>query len=220
MEKNKILETIKKLREDSKKRNFSQSFDLVVNLQGLDLKKPDHKVDLFVTMPHGRGRKIKICGLFGPELYNEGKENCDKIILKDDFQALAKKKREIKKLIKEYDYFLGQANIMPDIAKAFGRILGTKGKMPNPKAGCIIPPKAQLKPTIERLQKVVRVITKGELVVKCPVGSESMTDEEIADNVVFIYNNLLNALVQHEHNIKNSFLKLTMGKPVLIGGKV
>ena len=217
MDKNKILEHIKKLRADSKKRNFSQAFDLIINLQGLNLKNPEHKVDLFVTLPHTRGRKIKICGLLGPELYNEGKENCDKLILKDDFQKTTK--REVKNLIKEYDYFLGQANIMPDIAKAFGRILGTKGKMPNPKAGCIVPPKAQLKPIIERLQKVVRLLTKGEQIVKCSIGTESMKDEEVADNLMTIYTNIINSLVQHEHNFKNAFLKLTMGKPVLIGGK-
>ena len=129
MEKNKILETIKNIRNNSKKRNFSQSFDLIINLQNLNLKKPEEKVDMFVTLPHTRGKKIKVCGLFGPELYNEGKENCDKLILKEDFQNA--NKRELKNMVNEYDFFLGQANIMPDIAKAFGRTLGSKGKMPN-----------------------------------------------------------------------------------------
>ena len=218
MDKNKILEVIKKVR-DSKKRNFTQSFDLIINLRHLNLKNPNEKVDLFLSLPKGRGKKVKICGLLGPELYNEGKANCDKVILKDDFQTLAKNKRELKNLIKEYDFFLGQANIMPDIAKAFGRVLGTKGKMPNPKGGQIVPPKAQLKPIVEKFQKVIRIMTKNELVVKCSPGTDSMSDEDIAENIEFIFTNLTNFLPQHDQNIKNSFLKLTMGKPVLLGGK-
>ncbi|MAG78038.1 50S ribosomal protein L1 [archaeon] len=220
MDKNKILETIKKARESAKKRNFSQSFDLIINLQQLDLKKPEHKVDLFINLPKGRGKKVKVCGLFGPELYKEGEANCDKTILQDNFQALAKNKRELKNMIKEYDFFLGQANIMPLIAKNFGRVLGTKGKMPNPKAGMIVPPKAQLKPVMEKMQKLIRVMTKAELVVKCSAGTETMSDEDLVENINHIYTTIENYLPQHDQNIKNSFLKLTMGKPVLLGGKI
>ncbi|MFH1971982.1 MAG: 50S ribosomal protein L1 [archaeon] len=217
MEKDTILKAIKSIKEQSKKRNFSQSYDLIINLRNLNLKKPEEKVDLFVTLPHTRGKKTKICGLFGPELYNEGKENCDKLIQKEEFANL--KKRDVKNLEKEYDFFLGQANIMPDIAKTFGRTLGAKGKMPNPKAGCIIPPKAQLKPIITKLQKVVRITTKNELVIKCQIGTETMKDEEVVENILAIYNSVINFVPLHDQNIRNVFLKLTMGKPELIGGK-
>ena len=42
MNKQQILEALKKAREGSKKRNFSQSIDIIFNLKDLDLKKPDH----------------------------------------------------------------------------------------------------------------------------------------------------------------------------------
>jgi len=218
MEKDTILKAIKSIKEQSKKRNFSQSYDLIINLRNLNLKKPEEKVDMFVTLPHTRGKKIKICGLLGPELYNEGKENCDKLIIQEEFANL--KKRDVKNLEKEYDFFLGQANIMPAIAKKFGRTLGTKGKMPNPKAGCIVPPKAQIKPIMEKLQKIVRITTKSELVIKCQVATDTMKDEEVAENILAVYNNVLNFVPLHDQNIRNVFLKLTMGKPELIGGKV
>jgi len=219
MDKKKVLETLKKARESAKKRNFSQSVDLIVNLQQLDLKKPEQKVDLFVNLPKGRGKKIKVCGLFGSELRKEGEANCDKMILQEEFQALSKNKREVKRLIKEYDFFLGQANIMPLIAKNFGRSLGTKGKMPNPKAGMILPPGTPLKPIMEKMQGMIRLTTKSELVIKCQIGTESMSDEDLVENITSTYEKLSNSLPQHEHNIKNSFLKLTMGKPALLGGK-
>jgi len=219
MDKKKVLETIKKARESAKKRNFSQSVDLIVNLQQLDLKKPEQKVDLFINLPKGRGKKIKVCGLFGPESQKEGEANCDIVISQDNFHALSKDKRKVKKLIKEYDFFLGQANIMPLIAKNFGRSLGTKGKMPNPKAGMIVPPGAPLKPVMEKMQNMIRLTTKSELVVKGQIGTESMSDDDLAENIKHVYDKLSNSLPQHEHNIKNSFLKLTMGKPALLGGK-
>ena len=49
MDKNIILEAIKKARENSKKRKFSQSFDLIVNLKNINLKKAGDNVDTFLT---------------------------------------------------------------------------------------------------------------------------------------------------------------------------
>ena len=59
MEKEKILEALKSIR--NKKRKFSQSVDLVVSLKELDLKKPEHQVDFFITLPADAKKKTKIC---------------------------------------------------------------------------------------------------------------------------------------------------------------
>ena len=59
MDKNIILEAIKKARENSKKRKFSQSFDLIVNLKNINLKKAGDSVDSFLTLPFGRRKKNK-----------------------------------------------------------------------------------------------------------------------------------------------------------------
>ena len=48
MEKKHFLKAIEDLRKNSTKRKFSQSFDMIINLKQLDLKKPDHNVLLFV----------------------------------------------------------------------------------------------------------------------------------------------------------------------------
>jgi ribosomal protein L1 len=102
------------------------------------------------------------------------------------------------------------------VAQTFGKVLGTRGKMPNPKAGCVVPPKTALKPLYERLQKTVHLKAKTQLVVKCSVGSEDQNEDEVVDNVMTAYNAVLHKLPNESHNIKNVLLKLTMGKPVRI----
>ena len=45
MDEKKLKEAVSKLK-DSGKRNFKQTVDLIINLKGLDLKKPEHQVEL------------------------------------------------------------------------------------------------------------------------------------------------------------------------------
>lgn len=200
----------------SARRGFVQSVDLVVPLTGLDLKKPEHQVDFFLDLLHGPGRKMRVCALIGPELQAEAKSACDGLVLQEDFANYGKNKKLTKKLVRQFDFFIGQANIMPQIAATFGRVLGPKGKMPNPKAGCVVPPKAALKPLVERLQKLVHVSAKTVPMVQCKVGNESMSEDALAANLVAVYDQLIHSLPGGEQNVKAAYVKLTMGAPVRI----
>ncbi len=215
MDKTKIIEAIKKVRETTSKKKFDQTFDLSITLKEIDIKNPEHKVDVFITLPHGRGKKRKLCALVGDSLFTEAKTVFDKVILKSDFKNIPKK--EVKKIAIEYDGFIAQGDIMGDIATTFGKALGVRGKMPNPKSGAIVPPKAALKPIYDKLQNVIRVSTKTDSVLRCPVGTESMKDEDIADNIELVYNTVVRGLPQNAKNVKAVKVKLSMGPFVPVG---
>jgi len=217
MEKTDVLSALTEMRKNSKKRNFNQSVDLIITLKDLDLKKTDNQRDIFITLPHPPSKSVKVCALVGPESVESAKD-CQKVISQDEFPQYEADENKIKKLAKEFDFFVAQANIMPLIAKVFGKVLGRRGKMPNPKAGCIVPPKTNLKPLVDRLQRTVEVKVKTSPMVQCKVGTEDMKDEEIAENIVTIFNNLLHALPNERNNIKSVMVKTTMGAPVKIQG--
>ena len=219
MEKEQLHSALARAKDISYKRNFKQSFDLIINLTGLDPKKPEHNVDLFITLPHFRGKNIKVCALVGAELSEQAKGIFDHTILSDTFDRL-KDKKEIKKLAREYDFFVAQANIMPKVATSFGRVFGPRGKMPNPKSGGVVPTNANLKPVYEKFQRTIRVTTKSAPLIQCAIGMEDMSVNELTDNAFAVYNAVLQALPNEKHNIKNICIKLTMGKPVKIGEKI
>ncbi len=216
METNQVLEALKKLRAEAKKRNFKQSVDFSIVLKEVDLKNPSNRIDEFLVLNHPIGKKVKVCALVDKELVTQAREVCDKVIPKDEFSNWTGKKKELKKLAGEYDYFIAQANIMTDIAATFGKVFGPKGKMPNPKSGCIVTPKSNLKSLVERLQRMVRLQAKKQPVVSTIVGSEEMRDEEIADNILQVYNLILKKLQRGDQQIKKSYVKFTMSKPVMI----
>lgn len=215
MDKNKLAKAIKLARELTKKRNFSQTFDLIITLKDLNIKKADDNVDIFTVLPNPRGKQVKICALVDKDMIEKAKV-FDKVIPKLDFPAY-KKPKDIKKLAQEYDLFVAQATIMTDIAKTFGRVLGSRGQMPNPKAGCIITPASDLTQLKQRLNNTVRIKTKNEPIIKAPLGKEELTDEQLIANAVSIYNNLTHSLPKEEHNVQDVFVKLTMGPAVKLG---
>lgn len=215
MDKESILSAIKLLRQNAAKRNFKQSIDLIINLKELDFKNPEQHVDFFMTLHNDRPKGLKVCAFVGPELFESAKEACDTVILLDEFSKYDNKK-VAKKLADEHDFFIAQANIMAKIASTFGKVLGTRGKMPNPKAGCVVPPKTNLKPLVEKLRKTIRVSAKKEPIIHLLAGKEEMSDEVIADNIHAIIEQLIHHLPAEKNNIRSVMIKYTMGKPVQI----
>ncbi len=208
-----ITKAIQAAREQSKERKFSQTVDLIVALKDLNLKNPDQQVEFFVSLPHQAGKKRKICALVGPELADKAKESCDLAIPSSEF-AKYKDKKVLKKLAEEYDFFVAQADIMPKVAAAFGRALGPRGKMPNPKAGCILPPKAPVQPLVDRLQKLAKISAKKQMAIQLSVGAESMSDKDVAENINVVVDQIVHHLPNEQNNVKAIYLKFTMGKPV------
>lgn len=209
-----IKSKIKEARDASVNRNFTQTFDLIFNLQNLDLKQPSNKVDVGITLySNTRPKNYKIFAVIDHSV-DGAEEVFDKVLYSEELMALKGNMEEIRKITQGYDKFVVQANYMPQFAQVLGRFLGPMNKMPSPKLGMIINSKTPLKELYDKLQKTVLLQTKKNLVLQVPVGSEKESDEIIAKNIQYVYDSLVHVLPGHQNNIKNSGVKLTMGKLV------
>jgi len=187
----------------NKERKFDQSVDLIINLQKFDPKKD--QVNIFVSVPH----KIKdknICGFL------EIKSNLVDTITKSEFKKYSNKK-ELKNMVKKYDFFIAQASVMPLVATTFGRVLGPAGKMPSPQIGVLINADDKLITELKnKINNSIKIKAK-EPSIKISIGRQSMKDEEIIDNIMAVFNAVLKALPRENDNIKNLEVKFTMTKP-------
>ena len=215
MEKKEILQAIKQARENSKKRNFEQSLDIIINLKNINIKKEDEKINTFFSLPHAIREKVNVTALISKELSTKAKSVCTEIVLDENFKSQDKK--SIKKLAAKTDFFIAQANIMPKIAATFGRVLGPRGLMPNPKTGGIVPPTGEIAPVVEKLKSMIKLETKNEATIKASAGKESMKDEDLADNFLAIYNTVLHQVPKEKNNIKNVLIKFTMSSSFEVG---
>ena len=212
MDQEQIKNAITELKKQPKKK-FSQSYDLIINLKDIVVK--DAPVDFFVTLHYPKGRPVKTAAFVDPQLAEASSKHCNLTIKETEFIQYTEKK-QLKKLAESYDYFIAQANLMPKVAQVFGKALGIKGKMPNPKLGCVVPPNANLEVLNDKLQKTVRLQAKKGTNLQCLVGKESQPENEIIDNILTVYQAAIKHLPNEEQNVKNVSLKLTMSKPVKI----
>lgn len=213
MDKEQIQKALEQLKKE-KKRKFSQSYDLIINLKSIDPKT--NPLDFVVNLPFPATKKLKVGAFVDRELAEQAGKFCDLVIKETDFSKYNEKK-ELKRLAKTYNYFVAQANLMPKVAQVFGKALGTKGKMPNPKLGCVIPPNANMELLIKRLNSMVKLSAKKATNLQGLVGKEDQPDNQVIENILMVYQTVLKQLPQERHNIKNVKLKLTMSKAVKIG---
>jgi len=207
----KISQMLSEAKKAAPKRKFLQTVDLIVALKGLDMKNSEQHVDFYVQLHYGRGKPVKIAALIGPELKAKADAVFDTVISEKDF---GNQKETLKMTASENAYFIAQANLMPKVAQHFGRVLGPRGKMPNPKAGCIVNLKTDLKALYAKLQKTVRIAVKIQPQLQLAVGDEGMDEKILIDNIHTIYDQLIHHLPNGEHNINKVYIKLTMGPPV------
>ncbi|MEM3791136.1 MAG: hypothetical protein QXL16_00185 [Candidatus Micrarchaeaceae archaeon] len=207
----KNLEEIRKYIEENRgKRKFRQSVDLAINFKNIDFSKQENRLNLEVSIPHGKGIEPKIA-IFTTDknIADAAKENGIDVIT--DVNKTSNDKKELKKLL-EYEALYAQPSLMPLIAKTLGQFLGPRGKLPKPLV------QENIKTLKEELRNKVVLKSKGKYLptVHCMIGKEDMKPEEIYDNLKEVVNALISKL--GENRIKSIYLKLTMSKPILVYG--
>jgi len=203
----KVLQQIRKQEQEKRKPcGFVQSADFLINLRDFDLKR--YPLNFMVNLPN----KIKDKKIAG---FLEKKSGVVDTITKAEFDNF-KEKKNIKRLIKEYDFFIANAKLMPSVATSFGRVLGPAGKMPSPQLGVLMVENDDtVKQLLAKINAVVRIKPK-EPSIKISIGKQSDKDDAIAENALAVYNEVFKNLPKQKENIRNVLIKFTMGKPVKV----
>jgi large subunit ribosomal protein L1 len=210
----KILEAVRKMRQNALPAKFKQSVELVVNVTGVDLSKPQNRFSEVVELPNDLGRKRrKILVVASGNLALEAgrTEGVSRVIEREELEALVGRKKDVKKIAKEYDFVLVEPSLMGLAARALGAALGSRGKTPIP-----IPPGTDIKAFVKRYLNSVQITLRKTPQVACLVGVEEEKDEKIAENVETVLNRIVDKLEKRQRNISSIYLKTTRGKPVRV----
>lgn len=214
-----ILRALEKLRQVSKKRNFAQTVDFTVSFKGLDFKKPESKIEVGVKLPHGVGKQgeSKVLVFASDADFAKGiSAKVSRVIMVDEVSRLSK--NDVEKLLSEYNTFFAEGPAMLAVGRHLGQQLAPRGRMPRLITNSVNAFEQEMKSTSGEI-KVSNKKGKAMPLVHVVVGKENDQNERLAENIVAVYDALVQALPAKEQNISYSMVKLTMSPPVKIGEK-
>jgi len=206
-----LEKAIEEARKLAKPRRFVQSYELIVKLRDVDTKQPENRFSELIALPHPPARKLsKVAVIAEGDMALKARDaGADFIMTREDLEKVASSKKDAKKIVKSFNVFLAQADLMPLVGRLMGRYLGPRGKMPQP-----VPPSADVKTFIDRAKRSVRVKLRDQPLIMCRIGTEDQSAKEVAENAMAVMNFLLSKF--KPQNVERVYVKLTMGPPVKV----
>jgi len=203
-----LVEVIKEAKTTTKKKKFTQAIELIINFKDIDVKK-GFALNEVVQLPKTSSPAV-VCVIATGDMSLKAKQaNADAVIGTSELEKFATNKRESRKFINKYDFFLADTKVMPLVGKTLGQLLGPRGKMPTP-----VPFDADIGAFLARFRSSIKVRTRASLSISCKIGDESMDDADLAINAHAVLNAIEKKLPNGEKNIKKVMIKTSMGKPV------
>ncbi|NQU95727.1 MAG: 50S ribosomal protein L1 [Candidatus Omnitrophica bacterium] len=189
--------------KNAPKSKFDETVELAMNL-GLNPKDPQQAIRGTATLPHGTGKKIRVCVFC---------KVADEQKAKDAGADFVGSEELVKKISGgwcDFDVAIASSAMMREIAK-LGRVLGPRGLMPNPKTGTVT----------DDIEKTIKEVKAGKIEFKMDkqggihvgVGKISFEKDAISENV----RKLIKAIFSSNPNlnkpqmVKSITLTTTMG---------
>ncbi|NTV52050.1 MAG: 50S ribosomal protein L1 [Candidatus Firestonebacteria bacterium] len=185
------------------KPKFDETVELSIRL-GVNPKKADQQVRGTMVLPHGTGKTVRILVITKGELINEA------LKAGADFAGFEDMITKVQGGWLEFDTVVATPDVMREVGK-LGKVLGTKGLMPNPKAGTVTTNIAKAIQEIKAGRVEYRVNNEG--LVNFGAGKISFGEEKIADNILFAVETILKAKPAGAkgHYMKSVAVSSTMG---------
>jgi large subunit ribosomal protein L1 len=204
-----IEEAVSRALEDAPPRNFRETVDLAINLRDLDLNDPNNRVDESIVLPSGTGQDTRIVVFATGETALRAEDVADDVLSPDELEELGDDTDAAKDLADDTDFFVAEANMMQDIGRYLGTVLGPRGKMPTP-----LQPDDDVVEVVNRMKNTVQLRSRDRRTFHTRVGAVDMTADEIASNIGVIIRRLEADLEKGPLNIDAIFVKTTMGPAV------
>lgn len=166
------------------KKMANGKFDETVEMHfrlGIDPRHSDQQVRSTVLLPHGLGKTVRVLVFAEGDDARAAQAAGADIIADDEIIN-----RILKENYLDFEATLATPGMMPKVGR-LGRILGTRGLMPNPKAGTVVQA-GDLARAVQEL-KAGRVEFRNDKTgnVHVPVGKASFDDQRLYENAAAIF---------------------------------
>jgi large subunit ribosomal protein L1 len=185
---------------------FDETVDMALNL-GVNPKYSDQMVRGAVVLPHGTGKSVRVAVFAKGDKAKEAEEAGADIIGAEDLVE------KIEGGFLDFDKTIATPDMMKMVGK-LGKILGTRGLMPNPKVGTVTFDIGKAVKETKAGKAEFRVEKEGILHVA--VGKASFSAEQLKENVAALIEAVMKAKPASAKGayLKSAAISSTMGPGV------
>jgi len=188
--------------------NFDETVEVHFRL-GVDTRQADQQVRGSVSLPAGTGKKVRVAVFAQGEKAKEAEEAGAEVVGADDLVE------RIAAGFLDFDATVATPDMMGKVGR-LGKILGTRGLMPNPKLGTVTMDVAR----VVRELKAGRVEYRADKfgIAHVGIGKKSFTPEALIEN----YGTLLDEIVRAKPSsskgryLKTITISTTMGPGIKV----
>jgi large subunit ribosomal protein L1 len=185
VEKNRLYTPLAAVRlaKEIRTARFDETIEVHIRL-GIDTRQADQQVRGSVSLPHGIGKTVRVAVFAEGEKAREAEAAGADVIGSDDLVA------RIQGGFLEFDATVATPDQMAKVGR-LGKILGTRGLMPNPKLGTVTNDVARLVGEL----KAGRVEYRADRYGIChgPIGKVSFEDAKLVENYATLLEEILRA---------------------------
>lgn len=202
-----IVDAVKILKEVSTAK-FDETVEIAMRL-GVDPKHADQMVRGTVALPHGTGKTVRVLVL------TKGDNVKAALDAGADYAGLDEYVEKINGGWLEFDVVVASPDVMSVVGR-LGKVLGTRGLMPNPKSGTVTPDVVNATKEIKAGKIDFRVDKTG--IIHTGIGKVSFEEGKIVDNVRALINTVIKLKPASAKGIylKSITLSSTMGPGIYL----
>lgn len=193
---------------ETKSAKFVETVELAIRL-GVDPRHADQQVRGTVTLPNGTGKTVRILAITSGDNIQKALDAGADFAGDDEYIS------KIQAGWMDFDLVIATPDMMPKLGR-LGKILGTKGLMPNPKSGTVTTDVAK---TVEEFKKgkvAFKVDKLGS--IHLPLGKVNFTEEQIVENFKVALDQIikLKPATSKGQYLRTVAISLTMGPGIKI----
>ena len=172
-EKEYALDEAVKLLKEASTAKFDETVEIAMRL-GVNPRHADQMVRGTVVLPNGTGKQIRVL------VFAKGDKEKEALDAGADYAGLDEYIDKIKGGWLDFDVAVATPDVMGMVGR-LGKILGTRGLMPNPKSGTVTPDVANAVKEIKAGKIDFRVDKTG--IIHSGIGKTSFEDDMIIENI-------------------------------------
>lgn len=202
---------------ETKSAKFVETVELAVRL-GVDPRHADQQVRGTVVLPHGTGKTVKVLVITSGDNIQKALDAGADYAGDDEYIA------KIQGGWLDFDLVIATPDMMPKLGR-LGKILGTKGLMPNPKSGTVTTNVEQAVSEFKKGKVAFRVDKLGS--IHLPIGKVDFSKDSIVENFKVALDQIikLKPAAAKGQYLRTVAISLTMGPgikvdPLLVGAYV